>query len=67
MSGKSGTDARFPYEHRQIVVVRLLLFLLWAQVSVQVSVGCGHQRTGAMVAQDILRSVRVKCGHLVLP
>jgi hypothetical protein len=31
MSGKSRTDARFPYEYRQIVVVSLPLFLLWEQ------------------------------------
>ncbi len=31
VAGKSGTDARFPYEHQQIVVVGLVLFLLWEQ------------------------------------
>jgi hypothetical protein len=31
MSEKSGADARFPYEHRQIVVVGLIVFLLWEQ------------------------------------
>jgi uncharacterized protein YaeQ len=31
MSEISGTDARFPYEHRQNVVVRLLMFLLSEQ------------------------------------
>jgi hypothetical protein len=29
MSENSGTDARFPYEHRQNVVVRLCMFLLF--------------------------------------
>jgi hypothetical protein len=48
-------------------VIGLVVDLLWEQVSVQVSVGCGHLLTSAKVAQDILRSVRVKCGHLVLP
>jgi hypothetical protein len=33
MSGKSRTDARFPYEYRQIVVVSLPLFLLWSRRS----------------------------------
>src|SRR5689334_15520028 len=37
------------------------------QVSVQVSVGVGQGGTIAKVAQDISRSVIVKCGHLVLP
>ena len=31
MSENSGTDARFPYEHRQNVVVRLCMFLLSEQ------------------------------------
>ena len=31
MSENSGTDARFPYEHRQNVVVRLCMFLLLEQ------------------------------------
>jgi hypothetical protein len=31
MSENSGTDARFPYEHRQNVVVRLCMFLLLDQ------------------------------------
>jgi len=31
MSENSGTDARFPYEHRQNVVVRLGMFLLSEQ------------------------------------
>jgi hypothetical protein len=37
------------------------------QVSFRVSVGRGHRGEVAKVAQDTLRSVRVKCGHLVLP
>jgi hypothetical protein len=35
------------------------------QVSVRVSVGCGHSGTTGKFAQDILPSVRVKCGHFV--
>jgi hypothetical protein len=31
MSENSGTDARFPYEHRQNVVARLCMFLLSEQ------------------------------------
>jgi hypothetical protein len=34
MSENSATDARFPYEHRQNVVVRLCMFLLLEQASV---------------------------------
>jgi hypothetical protein len=32
-----------------------------------VSVGPGHSQTLAKAAQDFAPSVRVKCGHLVLP
>ena len=34
----SKTDTRFPYEVRPNVVIGLVDFLLWEQVSV----GCGH-------------------------
>jgi hypothetical protein len=56
----TGTDARFPYEVRQNVVIGLVVNLLWKQVSV----GRGHPQTLAKPAQDILRFVRVNADIL---
>lgn len=39
----------------------------WSLLREQVSVGCRHRQTSANGAQDILQSVRVKCGHFFLP
>jgi hypothetical protein len=33
MSEKSDADARFPYEHRQLVVFDFMVFLLWSRRS----------------------------------
>jgi len=56
MSENSGTDARFPYEHRQNVVVRLCMFLLLDQERPSAEI-CFHRRHLPLQGRDAPASV----------
>jgi Domain of unknown function (DUF5916) len=63
MSKNSGTDARFPYEHRQNVVVRLCMFLLLEQARDGESFHASQSRRAPVLKKSTMLTFQHDGGH----